>query len=330
MRVAADFLGRNVTRGAELLERLARFAKWEKRTAPKREAGDVVAGRGVAYVKYELVRTYVGAVADVEVDRKSGALRVVRFFVVHDCGQIINPDGVKAQIEGNVIQTTSRALKEELTFDRSRVTSLDWASYPILTFPEVPEIAIDLIDRPTEKPWGAGEPATAVVPSKRRLSRDGRASALGAVHTGEGQSGDTGRVISARGASASPELVLFRPERGDALRQIDADKASSPFHRVIRSLETWGIGYSVPHALHDCSQLRRIGLRGPHLLLPVSDQRANFLNVERKTLCRLRKFFGDGLKGFFKCLFGSLINVLMCNAVATCSGLHDAYGCVEE
>jgi CO/xanthine dehydrogenase Mo-binding subunit len=152
-------------RGIELLERLARFAKWEKHTAPKRETGDVVTGRGLAYVKYELVRTYVGAVADVEVDRKSGAIRVLRFFVVHDCGQIINPDGVKAQIEGNVIQTTSRVLKEELTFDRSRVTSLDWKSYPILTFPEMPDIAIDLIDRPAEKPWGAGEPTSAVVPS---------------------------------------------------------------------------------------------------------------------------------------------------------------------
>ncbi len=100
-----------------------------------------------------------------EVDRKSGAVRVTRFSVVHDCGQVINPDGVKNQIEGNVVQTVSRALKEELTFDRSRVTSLDWKSYPILTFSEVPEVAIELIDRPTEKPWGAGEPSAAVVPS---------------------------------------------------------------------------------------------------------------------------------------------------------------------
>jgi len=85
--------------------------------------------------------------------------------VVQDCGQIINPDGVRNQIEGSVIQTVSRTLKEELTFDRSRVTSLDWDSYPILTFPEIPEVDVDLIDRPTEKPWGAGEPPAAVVPS---------------------------------------------------------------------------------------------------------------------------------------------------------------------
>ena len=63
------------------------------------------------------------------------------------------------------MQTTSRTLLEELQFDRSRVTSVDWKSYPILKFPDVPEVAIDLIDRPAEKPWGAGEPTAAVVPA---------------------------------------------------------------------------------------------------------------------------------------------------------------------
>ena len=133
--------------------------------AAEEHRGNIVKGRGISYVKYELVRTYVGVVAEVEVDRISGSIRVTKFYVVHDCGQIINPNGVKAQIEGNVIQTVSRTLKEEVTFDRGMVTSLDWASYPILTFPELPEIVIELIDRPTEKPWGAGEPTAAVVPS---------------------------------------------------------------------------------------------------------------------------------------------------------------------
>src|SRR5262249_41650352 len=72
---------------------------------------------------------------------------------------------LKNQIEGNVMQTVSRTLIEELTFDRSRVTSLDWVSYPILKFPQMPEIVIELIDRPNEKPWGAGEPSSAVVSS---------------------------------------------------------------------------------------------------------------------------------------------------------------------
>jgi len=153
-------------RGLELLDRLRKLSQWTPRArgAPRGD-GDVVQGRGVSYVKYELVRTYVGAVADVEVDRKTGAVRVKRFFVAHDCGQIINPDGLENQIQGNVMQTVSRTLIEQLRFDRSKVTSVDWATYPILTFPDLPEVKIALIDRPAEKPWGAGEPTAAVVPA---------------------------------------------------------------------------------------------------------------------------------------------------------------------
>jgi len=154
------------SRGAELLRRLGQLAKWEAHKVGDRgHGGDVLRGRGLSYVHYELSRTYVGIVVDVEIDRKSGKTSVKRAAVVHDCGQIINPDGVRNQIEGGVIQTVSRTLIEELKFDRSRVTSLDWASYPILTFPDVPDVIIDLIDRPAEVPWGAGEPACAVVPS---------------------------------------------------------------------------------------------------------------------------------------------------------------------
>jgi nicotinate dehydrogenase subunit B len=153
-------------RGIEVLNRAAALAKWETRPSPKGNAGgDVLNGRGIAYVKYELVRTYVAAVAEVEVEAATGAVRVSRFYVVHDCGQIINPDGLKNQIEGNVIQTVSRTLIEDLTFDRSRVTSIDWVTYPILTFPQIPDIVIELIDWPDEKPWGAGEPSAAVIPS---------------------------------------------------------------------------------------------------------------------------------------------------------------------
>lgn len=153
-------------RGAEVLRRVMTLAKWETRPSPKAGSqGDVVRGRGISYVRYELYRTYVAGVAEVEVDRRSGAIRVARFFVVQDCGQIINPDGVRNQLEGNILQTVSRTLKEEVTFDRAQVTSLDWATYPILTFPEAPEIVMELIDRPGEKPWGAGEPSAAIVSS---------------------------------------------------------------------------------------------------------------------------------------------------------------------
>jgi len=152
-------------RGAELLQALAVLADWKPRKARAEVSGNVARGRGLAYVKYELVRTYVGAVADVEVDLATGKVRVVKFHVAHDCGQIINPDGLRNQIEGNVVQTVSRTLIEELKFDRSRVTSLDWATYPILRFPDVPDVAIKLMERQNEKPWGAGEPTAAVVPA---------------------------------------------------------------------------------------------------------------------------------------------------------------------
>jgi nicotinate dehydrogenase subunit B len=152
-------------RGLELLDRLKKLSGWTARVPRPRQDGDIVIGRGISYIKYELVRTYVGAVADVEVNKKTGKISVKKFHIAHDCGQIINPDGLRNQIEGNVVQTVSRVLIEDLQFNRSTVTSVDWKTYPILTFPDVPEVAIDLIDRPNEKPWGAGEPTAAIVPS---------------------------------------------------------------------------------------------------------------------------------------------------------------------
>jgi CO/xanthine dehydrogenase Mo-binding subunit len=152
-------------RGIAVLRAAANLAKWETRASPRRDQSAPIArGRGFAYVKYENARTYCAGVAEVEVHRQTGAIRCTRFFVSHDCGQIINPDGVRAQIEGNVIQTVSRTLKEELKWNRSRVTSVDWASYPILRFPEVPEVIMELINRPNDPPWGVGEPS-AVLPA---------------------------------------------------------------------------------------------------------------------------------------------------------------------
>jgi len=153
-------------RGIAVLRAAAHLAKWDTRPSPAKagQTGPVARGRGIAYVKYENARTYVAGVAEVEVNRQTGAARCTRFFVAHDCGQIINPDGVRAQIEGNIIQTVSRTLKEELKWDRSRVTSVDWASYPILKFPEVPEVVMELINRPGEPPWGVGEPAACLPP----------------------------------------------------------------------------------------------------------------------------------------------------------------------
>jgi hypothetical protein len=108
-----------------------------------------------------------------------------------DCGQIINPDGLRNQIDGNVLQTVSRTLKEELKFDRSHVTSLDWESYPILRFPEMPEIAVELIDQPNAPPWGAGEPSAAVI-RRRSPTRCSMPPACGCARcrSRQGEGGD--------------------------------------------------------------------------------------------------------------------------------------------
>jgi len=99
-------------------------------------------------------------VAEVEVNKSTGQVVVKRVVCAHDCGLIVNPDGIKNQIEGNVIQGVSRALFEEVTFDANGVTSLDWNSYPILRFRDAPDLEIVLINRPDMAALGAGEPAT--------------------------------------------------------------------------------------------------------------------------------------------------------------------------
>lgn len=154
-------------RGQTALATVARMASWDSRPSPNPAAGkgDIARGRGIAYVKYNNKITYVGLVAEVEVNRRTGKIRVTDVWCSHDCGQVINPDGTVNQIEGGIVQTVSRTLLEEVKFDRSRVTSVDWNSYPILRFPDVPNIHVELINRPEETPWGAGEMSATVVPA---------------------------------------------------------------------------------------------------------------------------------------------------------------------
>jgi nicotinate dehydrogenase subunit B len=147
-------------RAREVLKAAAEKAGWEKRTSWQGEVKALAEGRGLAFAWYENDQALVACVARVQVDTASGAVHVKRIVVAHDCGLIINPDGVRNQIEGNVIQSLSRALKEEVLFDEMRIRSLDWESYPILTFSEVPEVEIVLINRPDLPAVGAGEPAT--------------------------------------------------------------------------------------------------------------------------------------------------------------------------
>jgi CO/xanthine dehydrogenase Mo-binding subunit len=151
-------------RAIEVIKRTAAMMKWQPQGYQLASTNDAIArGRGFAYIRYKHSESYVGMGMEVAVERASGRITVERVACAHDCGQIINPDGVRAQVEGSILQTISRVLMEEVMFDRSRVLSVDWASYPILRFSGVPKIDIDLIDRPTEKPVGAGEAACTTV-----------------------------------------------------------------------------------------------------------------------------------------------------------------------
>jgi len=113
------------------------------------------AGRGVALSG--MAGTVVAQIADVEVDRSTGKVTVRKVTVAHDCGIIVNPDGLSNQIEGNVIQGASRALMEEVNFDAAGVTNLNWNSYPIIRFRDVPDVDIVLIDQRAMQPLGGGE-----------------------------------------------------------------------------------------------------------------------------------------------------------------------------
>ncbi len=150
-------------RAREAIERVSSSAGWiagPARSGARNGMRDgALHGRGIAWTRYEGAYAYVAMIADVSVEPASGAIRVGRVTVAHDCGRIVSRDGVANQVEGNIVQGVSRTLKEEVTWNADGITSLTFASYPILTFPEVPEIDVILIDRPGEPPWGAGEPA---------------------------------------------------------------------------------------------------------------------------------------------------------------------------
>jgi nicotinate dehydrogenase subunit B len=150
------------TRIIDVVKAAAKAANWDTRPSPKRDTARTgsVTGRGIACVAYEGDNGYAALVAEVEVDQASGRVLARRFVVALDCGPISNPDGLRNQLEGGVLQGTSRALGEEVTWGDRRVTSTDWQSYNTLPIGiEVPVIESVLIDRPTAKAAGAGETA---------------------------------------------------------------------------------------------------------------------------------------------------------------------------
>jgi nicotinate dehydrogenase subunit B len=155
----------NDARALDLLAAIEKLGAWQARpSAANVDRNAATAkGRGLSFVRYENTEAYVACIADVLVDRKTGSVRVERFAIAHDCGLIVNPNGLRNQIEGNAIQAMSRALKEQVTFNTSGVTSLDWHSYPIVRFSDVPEVEIVLVNRPHEPILGAGEATTTVI-----------------------------------------------------------------------------------------------------------------------------------------------------------------------
>jgi len=141
------------------VQAVAQFSGWQSRPSPNPLAGsgDIVSGRGMAYCQRGR-HTVVAIVCEIEVNKITGRVWPKRFFVAHDCGLVINPEGLRNTIEGAVMQASSRALYEEVQFSTAQVLSTDWLSYPILDATDAPEsIDILLIDQPDMLPLGAGE-----------------------------------------------------------------------------------------------------------------------------------------------------------------------------
>jgi len=158
---AVDFRLRYVKnpRDIAVIKAAAERAGWQKRPSPHQgQSGPTVTGRGIGYSQRNGTR--VAVVAEVEVNRETGKIWARKFTVAHDCGLIINPDGLTKTIEGNIVQGLSRTLWEEVQFDDKAVTSVDWMTYPILDITDMPEsIDVVLVDRPDVPSSGAGEPS---------------------------------------------------------------------------------------------------------------------------------------------------------------------------
>jgi CO/xanthine dehydrogenase Mo-binding subunit len=115
-------------------------------------------GRGFAFARYKNLAAYCAVAVEVAVERENGEVRLGRVVAAVDSGQAVNPDGIRNQIEGAIVQSASWTLYEAVTFDRDEITSIDWSRYPIARFPQLPEsVTVHVIDRPGEKFLGTGE-----------------------------------------------------------------------------------------------------------------------------------------------------------------------------
>jgi CO/xanthine dehydrogenase Mo-binding subunit len=142
-------------RARAVIEVAAEKAGWRtKAKSAGAASADVSTGIGIGFARYKNAGDYVAVIAEVEVAQ---AVRVRRVITAIDCGRVVNPDGIRNQAEGGVIQATSWTLKEQVRFDRTRITTRNWDDYPILTFREAPHVETVLIDRPDEPSLGVGE-----------------------------------------------------------------------------------------------------------------------------------------------------------------------------
>ena len=163
-------------RAVDLVKAVAERADWKPRPVRQEQEGenDVVQGRGFAYALYVHSKfpgfgaAWSAWIADVAVNKMTGDVSVTRVIAGQDSGLMINPDGVRHQIEGNVIQSTSRALMEQVSFSGPSVASREWGAYPIIKFPELPDIDVLMLPRDDQPPLGVGESAS--VPSAAAIA----------------------------------------------------------------------------------------------------------------------------------------------------------------
>ncbi|NNH67179.1 molybdopterin cofactor-binding domain-containing protein [Rhizobium laguerreae] len=212
-------------RAVDLVHALAKRAKWVPHTTwgTLGGEGDLLYGRGFAYAVYVhgpfpgKAAAWAAWVADVAVNKKTGEIAVTKVTCAQDSGMMINPDGVRHQIHGNIIQSTSRVLKEKVEFSSTAVQSKEWGGYPLITFPEVPDIDVLMVPRQDEPPLGVGESAS--VPSASAIAN--------AVYDATG--------IRFRELPLTPELVLAA---------LNGKTDETPATPVAKKQRWWNVGLS--------------------------------------------------------------------------------------
>lgn len=154
-------------RAIALINEVKTLSDWQEGPAYRhQQQGEILHGRGFAWARYFHSKfpgfgaAWAAWVCDLSVNSRTGEVRIDKVFVTHDCGQMVNPAGVRHQVHGNIIQCCSRVLKETVTFDNRGTTSVEWGSYPLLRFDELPEVKIQLMDYPEQPSMGAGESAS--------------------------------------------------------------------------------------------------------------------------------------------------------------------------